>query len=1292
MTRRRKALLVAALLLVALCAAGAGGTWFLLGTDRGARWVFTRVGALLPGALEVGEVRGPLRGPLEIRDVVFHSDSADVRIRVVRLRWQLRELLRRRLDVESLTAEDVTIVRGLPRPLQEAKQGPLPDVHFSVNIAVHDALVKNVVVTGPAGDEQLRIDTLALQSAARGDTLRVERLSARGPRFSLDASGWLRPQGDYPVDLQGRWAMRPQDLPPLAGRARLSGSFEQLRVEHTLEAPFASRADLVLHRPMRDLAFEGTVSARGVRPRLFRPDLPEMTVDAAARVEGTPAQFDAKGDGRLVSPEYGTLTARFDVTRRDTEVRLARVDLGIPGTPARAVARGLVVVGEAFRFEIAADWTNVAWPLTGPATVRSAKGRGTVAGTPQGYDFSAAADVSGPLIPAGSWRARGRGNTTSADLARVEGTILRAGVTGGGRVTWSPFVTWEVAFDARGVDPSAMVANVPGSLRVTGRTKGRMEEAGPDLEVSPLAAEGTLRGAPLSAKGRVAYRHTTATLHDVEGTWGGARFGVAGTAGDRLDLAWRADVPDLALLLDGLSGSARGEGRLRGTTAAPHVVATLAADDVAHPQGSAARVDARVDADLAAGGRLDAEIGARGPVLAGVALERATLAVRGTTERHVARLTVAAPDQSLDAELDGGAVVDGAASSWTGRLRALALHDPRAGRWSLVQPARVAFSATGASAETVCLGAGEARLCASGSWTSGDGWIADATLARLGLDRARPYLPDGVTLAGALAGRAEARADAAGRLTARVELRPGDGTVTYPGPGETPETVRFTGAAADIDVGERGTTARGGFEIPAVGTARVEAQLAGFRALGMPPEATPLSGRLSAHFGDLSFARAFVPGVTRVLGRVDAEVRVAGTVGAPRVDGDARLVDFGADVPAAGLELRGGTITAQSKGGAALVVDGRIRSGPGRLTLNGSIPPAPTRENPLRLVLEGEDFLAVAREDARVLVSPDVTIEHAGNLLVVRGTVRVPEAAIVVNELPGGAVPVSQDVVFVDREARVQEKEPPVAVDARVRLILGDEISFKAFGFDGKPVGELLLVDQPNRPPEAIGEIRLERGTFKAYGQDLTIMNAALRFAGPPTNPGLDVRAFRRATANPEIVAGVRVTGFAQDPEVSLWSDPPMPETDQLAYLVLGRPLDEAGASEGSLLANAAGSLGVRGGNLLARSIGARFGLEEARIETKGGSYQEASLFVGKYLSPRLYVAYGVGIFRPSNTFRLRYALGRKWTLQAETGEGTGADLLYSPEAQPINRNLQEPAAIGDVPRVPDTEGTGGTR
>jgi translocation and assembly module TamB len=51
---------------------------------------------------------------------------------------------------------------------------------------------------------------------------------------------------------------------------------------------------------------------------------------------------------------------------------------------------------------------------------------------------------------------------------------------------------------------------------------------------------------------------------------------------------------------------------------------------------------------------------------------------------------------------------------------------------------------------------------------------------------------------------------------------------------------------------------------------------------------------------------------------------------------------------------------------------------------------------------------------------------------------------------------------------------------------------------------------------------------------------------------------------------------------------------------------------------------------------------------------------LGRYLSPRLYVSYGISLTENLNTFKLRYTLGDHWTVRAELGQAQGADLVSS--------------------------------
>jgi translocation and assembly module TamB len=121
---------------------------------------------------------------------------------------------------------------------------------------------------------------------------------------------------------------------------------------------------------------------------------------------------------------------------------------------------------------------------------------------------------------------------------------------------------------------------------------------------------------------------------------------------------------------------------------------------------------------------------------------------------------------------------------------------------------------------------------------------------------------------------------------------------------------------------------------------------------------------------------------------------------------------------------------------------------------------------------------------------------------------------------------------------------------------------------------------------------------------------------------------------------------------------------------------------------------------MLAMSLAPSIGLDEARVET-GTQQNKAQLVVGKYLSPKLYVGYGIGLYEPISTLRLRYLLTSRWSIEAITGDQQSTDLLWriergGPADEPAAdepAEVDEPVEseqldIGDSPEAPEDDAT----
>src|SRR5690606_3952044 len=112
-------------------------------------------------------------------------------------------------------------------------------------------------------------------------------------------------------------------------------------------------------------------------------------------------------------------------------------------------------------------------------------------------------------------------------------------------------------------------------------------------------------------------------------------------------------------------------------------------------------------------------------------------------------------------------------------------------------------------------------------------------------------------------------------------------------------------------------------------------------------------------------------------------------------------------------------------------------------------------------------------------ISPDLTIAAEPERLSVTGTLHVPEAELSPGAQEPSAVTVSSDQVLVNPE---EETEAAAArpLFADVRVTLGDQVRFSGFGLSARFEGDLRIVQEPDTPTAATGEIRLSDGEYRA--------------------------------------------------------------------------------------------------------------------------------------------------------------------------------------------------------------------
>jgi translocation and assembly module TamB len=220
-----------------------------------------------------------------------------------------------------------------------------------------------------------------------------------------------------------------------------------------------------------------------------------------------------------------------------------------------------------------------------------------------------------------------------------------------------------------------------------------------------------------------------------------------------------------------------------------------------------------------------------------------------------------------------------------------------------------------------------------------------------------------------------------------------------------------------------------------------------------------------------------------------------------------------------------------------------------------------------------------------------------------------------------------------------------------VTVVVGeDEVSFSGFGVTGNLEGTLRIGNNL----DTRGALQLVEGRYEAYGQELDLRRARLVFVGPLSEPYLDIEAVRRVD---NVVAGIRLSGPVSAPRTEVFSEPEMPQTDALSYVILGRAPQSRG-DEGQM-SRAAISLGLTQANKVTQGIGEEFGIRNLTLEAEG-SGDESAVVVSGYLTDELSIRYGVGIFQPITTVALRYDIGRYFYLEAASGLAASLDIFYT--------------------------------
>lgn len=864
----------------------------------------------------------------------------------------------------------------------------------------------------------------------------------------------------------------------------------------------------------------------------------------------------------------------------------------------------------------------------------------------------------------------------------------------------------KVSGSAQRINPAAFGPYTAGSINADFSGSGKLGadwRAALDLKLQPS----TLSGAALSGYARLAADHARIDNADIDlhlGVNSVQARGGFGSARDRLD--WKVDAPQLATLGAGFGGVLRGTGTLTGSMAQPALSFSMDGVNLrlfTEHQIKSIKASASIGTGYGGADPLTSDVELAGYVSPGLSIDKARFQSTGTRAAHTLQLSASNPH--FDALLkmhggsSGGGTSNGASiaddSVWTGSIDAL----QNKGRYALALQApavlRIAGAAGGgagglAKPEQVSLSNAVIKL-ADGSiridtlektgprWRSKgsaagvpvsylaqlselwrDNAVSDLTLgAAWALDVQAPNAVQAPAAAPAARGAAPVLANIEGML--RVYREAGDITVTS---GDKPIALGLRQLELRADAAAGALRTQLSLEGARAGQARIDAtaQLVEGRIAG--GSALAMTGSVNMPSIAWTAPLAGVPGL-ELDGALKLSATGSGTIAAPVLNGDISGDKLVVNWAEQGIKLRNGQLQARLAGDQLNLQKLAFDGEQGRAQVDGWVKLA-NAEATMQLKLVADKLLVLSRPDRTLALSGQATLVRDQKHFQLDGKLKADRARI---ELGSDSSPtISDDVVVLGRgkppakAAAVQSM--PLSVDLEADL--GNDFHLKGKGLDADLNGTVHLRIADRRPPRVTGSIRVDNGTYKAYGQNLSIERGVLNFTGAYDNPGLNILAVRKRPEGEQlsetnVEAGVEVRGTALAPQAKLVSTPTVPDSDKLSWLVLGHGIADAGGNEMALLGTAAGALfGGTGGG-----IAGKLGLDELGVSQAAGSSQAKGLentvvTVGKRLSSRAYLSFEQGAGTATSLVKLRYKLNSRITLQFQTGTNNALDVLYT--------------------------------
>ncbi|MUK76141.1 translocation/assembly module TamB [Aliivibrio fischeri] len=895
------------------------------------------------------------------------------------------------------------------------------------------------------------------------------------------------------------------------------------------------------------------------------------------------------------------------------------------------------------------------WPLTGDKDIKVQIPNIKTEGNLEQYNFASALYIEGKSIPQTDLRLEGRGTLEKVDLSDLLIDTLGGSISGSAEVNWASLVSWKTDINLQNIQPGLQWPEAEGDISGQLITDGHLTEDGgwvvdvPTIDINgvfrsyPLLVQGTLKADDIRGIGEPHLNISQLTINH-----GDNGLAVSGELNKEWNLNVDIDFPELSDSVPDVHGKLIGNVALTGELTKPRIDLDIDALGLQLPK-KANLNKVSIEGYIVPSPTIDADLSIK--LLDGKYQKQVLndLIIRFSGKEQAHKLQIDLSSNVIDSHLVFKGSLD-RTQGWKGELSEADVIT-EIGPWNLDKKADLAYDIKKEElfVQANCWSQGKTALCLNKDLHAGKSGNADISIKHFEFSKLQKFIPDETVINGEVNLDALAKWSVGQSPYVKAKLHLPKGNIQQQM--ESPLIIGWDDLTVNAEMKDDELTTDWLLALTDNG------QLIGNMKIDQLTKAKTLTGNSKIEKVSLAMLEPILGEYSQLRGMVNSDINISGPIEHPKLLGNFSVDEIKVKGEVSPVDINEGNVDIVFSGHSGKL-SSLITTADGDLHIDGAAHWSDLNKWDAGLDIFGNELQVNVPPMVKLKVKPDMKIRINPTLAKITGSIGIPWGRIVVQELPESAIGVSKDEVILGDDLKPIEKPSPLpmTVETDININIGDDVLLSAFGLEGGLVGNLNIT-QKNKGPFITGEVNIEEGTYRSFGQDLQIRKGKILFNGPADQPYVDIKAVRNPeNTKDDVVAGIKVTGPADTPRVEIFSSPSMPQANALSYLLRGQDID--GESGGNAMTTTLIGLSLAKSGKVVGEIGQAFGVQDLQLDT-AGSGEDSQVTISGYIAPGLQVKYGVGIFNSLGEFTLRYRIISDLYIEAVSGVDNAVDLIY---------------------------------